>query len=116
MHTEIKTSYIFQLMILSENNYSLFLHKTCQCPSLQPTSVKRALPHCSCLSMALHFWAQNIEGSSNKAIPELQIREGTEDNSKRFFFIFLNENICCDHSLEPSLRNGSNDGSQNMFL
>ena len=26
------------------------------------------------------------------------------------------KNICCDPSLEPSHRDGSNDGSQNMFL
>ena len=32
---------------------------------------------------------------------ELQIREGIEDNSK-IFFLFLNENICCDPSLETS--------------
>ena len=32
---------------------------------------------------------------------------GIEDNSS-----FLNENICYD----PSLADGSNDGSQNMFL
>ena len=36
------------------------------------------------------------------------------DNSK-IIFLFLNENIYCDPSLEPSLRDGSNDGSQNMF-
>ena len=33
--------------------------------------------------------------------PELQIRGGIEDNSK-IIFLFLNENICCDHSLELS--------------
>ena len=33
----------------------------------------------------------------------------------RYFFLFFNENICCDPSLEPSTRDGSNDGSQNMF-
>ena len=44
---------------------------------------------------------------------ELQIRGGIEDNSN--FFLFHNENICCDPSLEPSLRDGSNDGSQHMF-
>ena len=27
-------------------------------------------------------------------------------------FLFFNENICCDPSLEPSQRVGSNDGSQ----
>ena len=36
-----------------------------------------------------------------------------EDYSKT---IFLNENICCDPSLEPSQWDGSNDGSQNMFF
>ena len=46
---------------------------------------------------------------------ELQIKGDIEDNLK-FFFKFLNENICCDPSLEPSQRDGSNDGSQNMFL
>ena len=35
---------------------------------------------------------------------------------QRFFFLFLTENICCDPSLEPSRRDGSNDVSQNMFL
>ena len=34
----------------------------------------------------------------------------------RSFFLFLNINICCDPSLEPSRGDGSNDGSQNMFL
>ena len=33
--------------------------------------------------------------------PELQIRGGIEDNSK-IIFLFLNKNICCDPSLEPS--------------
>ena len=28
----------------------------------------------------------------------------------------LSKNICCDPSLEPSHRNGSNEGSQHMFL
>ena len=36
------------------------------------------------------------------------------DNSD-IFFLFLNENICCDPSLEPSPRDGSNEGSQHMF-
>ena len=47
---------------------------------------------------------------------ELQIREGIEDNSKIYFFLFLNKNICCDTSLELSHRDSSNDRSQNMFL
>ena len=29
--------------------------------------------------------------------------------------LFLNENICCDPSLESSQRDCSNDASQNMF-
>ena len=42
---------------------------------------------------------------SNNSFTELQI-----------IFLFLNEIICCDPSLEPSQRDGSNDGSQNMIL
>ena len=34
-------------------------------------------------------------------LAELQIRWSTEENSK-IIFLFLNENICCDPSLEPS--------------
>ena len=40
------------------------------------------------------------------------MRGGTEANLKCFFFLFLNEYICCDPSFEPSQRDGSNDGSQ----
>ena len=46
---------------------------------------------------------------------ELQVR-GVLRIIQRQFFLFLNENICCDPSLEPSQRDGSKDGSQNMFL
>ena len=48
------------------------------------------------------------------SLSELQIRGGTEDNSK-IFFLFLNENICCDPSLQLSWQDSSNDESQNMF-
>ena len=41
---------------------------------------------------------------------ELQIRGGIENNLK-IIVLFINENICCDPSLEPSRRDGSNDGS-----
>ena len=30
--------------------------------------------------------------------------------------MFLRENVCCDLSLEPSHRDGSNEGSQHTFL
>ena len=46
---------------------------------------------------------------------QLQIRRG-EGILHILFFLFLIENICCDPSLEPSQRDGSNEGSQNMFL
>ena len=46
---------------------------------------------------------------------ELQIRRGIEHNSN-IIFLFLNKNICCDPSLEPSQGDRSNDGSQNKFL
>ena len=43
------------------------------------------------------------EGQWNLSIlyAELQIRGGTEDNSN-IIFLFLNKNICCGPSLEPS--------------
>ena len=47
-------------------------------------------------------------------IADHQIRESFVDNSM-IFFLFLNENICCDPSLEPSQWDGSTDGSQNIF-
>ena len=40
--------------------------------------------------------------------------EGCWDNSG-IFILFLNGNICCDPSLEPSRRDGSNFGSQHVF-
>ena len=53
-----------------------------------------------------------MQHSSDTANPD---KRGSEDNSK-IFFLFLNENICCDPFLERSQRDGSNDGSQNMLL
>ena len=46
---------------------------------------------------------------------ELQVREGIEDNSK-IFFLISERKQWCDLSLEPSRRDGSISGSQNMFL
>ena len=41
------------------------------------------------------------------------------DNRKYLFngycFLFLVETTCCDPSSEPSLRDGSDEGSQHMF-
>ena len=47
--------------------------------------------------------------------PELQIRGGIEDNSW-ILFLYLKDNICDNPSLEQSRRDGSNDGSQNIFF
>ena len=59
---------------------------------------------------------RNTFRASNSTIidQELQLRVGTEDNSKIFFLI--NENIRCDPSFEPSRGDSSNDRSQNMIL
>ena len=46
---------------------------------------------------------------------ELHIRVGIEDNS-RIIFLFLNKNIYCDPSLEPSRQDSSNEGLQSIFL
>ena len=35
---------------------------------------------------------------------------------ERHFFLFLIESICCDPSSEPSRRDGSDKGSQHMFV
>ena len=50
----------------------------------------------------------DADGMAN-SIVQLQKRGVIEDNSK-IIFLFLNENICCDPSLEPSLQDGSNEG------
>ena len=57
-----------------------------------------------------------IRSAAKIAVPntELQIYGDIEDNSK-IFFLFLNKNTYCDPSLEPSRRDGSNDGSQYTF-
>ena len=41
---------------------------------------------------------------------------GRMDSSETIFYFFFTENICCDPSLEPSQRDGSNEGSQHTFL
>ena len=45
--------------------------------------------------------------------PELQIRRGIEDNSKIFFFVFLDKDIWCDLS-KLSHGDSSNAGSQRI--
>ena len=56
-----------------------------------------------------------ITSKVTHSLPELQIRVGTEDNSKIIFLNSQKKNICCDPSLELSRQDGSNGGSQNMF-
>ena len=50
--------------------------------------------------MSRTYLARVLLSRSHK-LTELQIRGDIEDNSK-IFILFLNENICCDPSLEPS--------------
>ena len=45
----------------------------------------------------------------------LQIRRDNRDNFGIITHISTTINIFCDHSLEPSHRDGSNEGSQYMF-
>ena len=71
----------------------------------------------ACISNSVDFeifyihnsWINQSELDQTTA--ELQIRGGIQDNSKIMFLISLNENLCCDHSLELSPGNCSNDGS-----
>ena len=46
-------------------------------------------------------------------LAELQIRGVLK--IIQIFFLFLIENICCNPTLELSQRDGSNDGSKNVF-
>ena len=43
------------------------------------------------------------------------VQRAPEKRIQRYFSLFLIESIYCDPSLEPSRRDGSNDGSQNVF-
>ena len=43
----------------------------------------------------------------------LQIRRGNRDN---LGIIFLHKNTFCDSLVEPSHRDGSNEGSQHVFV
>ena len=46
-----------------------------------------------------------------------ELRRSFKYNSLSWIrFLFINENICCDPLLEPSLRDGFNEGSQCVFL
>ena len=53
--------------------------------------------------------------SSSCRLLVLQIRGGNRDNLG-IIAMFLHKNTFCDPSLEPSLRDGSNEGSQHMFF
>ena len=52
-------------------------------------------------------WVENMSAG-------LLIRLDFKDNSVITFFLFLSENIPCDHSLEPSQRDGSYEQSQKV--
>ena len=47
-------------------------------------------------------------------LSELWIRGGFEDNSK--VIVLIKESIFCGPSLEPSPQDGSNEGSQHVFI
>ena len=49
---------------------------------------------------------QDLQCSSSERVT--RIIEG-------YFFLFPHTNICCDPSLQPSRRDGSNEGSQHML-
>ena len=63
--------------------------------------------------LADSFISENaLAHNYGKTTSELQRIRGIEDNSDN---LFLNKNIHCDPSLEPSWRDSSNDWSQYMF-
>ena len=71
-------------------------------------------PICSKYLIAVSLRLMPVFVEADLHVTELQIRGSTEDNSK-IIFLISQRHICCDLSLEPSQRDGSNDGSQNMF-
>ena len=66
---------------------------------------------CKLALLSLFQGAQFKQLDKQKA--GFQIRGGIKHNSKIIFLISKNES--CDPSLEPSRRDGSNDGSQHTF-
>ena len=46
---------------------------------------------------------------------ELQIRGGIQNNINSTFILLLNENLCCELSLEPSWQDDSIEGSQHVL-
>ena len=59
------------------------------------------------LHLTLAIWVHLFK--TNNAV--LHIRRGIRDN-----FPYYSFKTCCDPSLEPSHRDGSNEGSQHIFL
>ena len=57
------------------------------------------------------FWVSSI----NNMGAQSSRQEGVLRIIQRELFLFLNENIYCDPSLEPSQRDGSDEVSQHMF-
>ena len=48
---------------------------------------------------------------------QIHVRGGSEDTyNSKIIFLFLNENLCCDPSLELSQWDGSTERSQNVFV
>ena len=73
-------------------------------PGLRPGELKIKV-----LSAAILLGALRVNTLLTKA--ELQMNRGTMENSE-IIFLISNQNIRCEHSLELSLRDGSNEGSQ----
>ena len=70
------------------------------------------VPRDSSLALASGF--STIRQTGSCLTSELQIRRSNRYNLEIIFHISP-KNIFCDPSLEPSRRDGSNEGSQHMF-
>ena len=77
------------------------------------TSLNKLRLHAGGIRPCTHMKTDTHIACKNRHIRVSDMR-GYEDNPK-IIFLFLNKNICCDPSLELSRRDGSNDGSQDMF-
>ena len=78
---------------------------------MYPTPPSSQYSQCHRIILTVGFRSSSV---IRQDFSELQIRGGYEDNSK-IISLFINENLCCDPSLELSRQDSSNDGSQHRF-
>ena len=72
----------------------------------------RVMPNASITALAAWVFIETLITHFNLPILYGKLRQIGRSNTDnlKVIFLFLNENICCDPSLEPSRRDGFNEG------